>query len=168
MKSGRRLSTCSAATKSQNISRSFSSSFRRVLLGAPSESGKSDFSGAPVVEPAGAAPRRNISPFKSAFADSRGWGWWLADEGADDTLQYRPFALGALGNHDQARIGDEKSLPVALEVVSYLLALGNIDVLVDNRAPDFRVPPDIHVVQYDRVLDQAVRMHDHRASQHRV
>src|SRR5271154_4205215 len=146
------------------MSRSFSPSWMRVLLGAPCDSGKSDFSGVLLAERGGAAPRLSTSPVKSC--DSRGSSLELADEDAGATLQYQTVALGALGNHDHPRFGDEEALAVALEVISYLLALGNVDVLVDDRTPNFRVLPDFRVIHDDRILDQAVRMPPHRAPEH--
>src|SRR5579864_5245678 len=106
------------------MSRSLSASGIWVLFGVPRESGKSDFPGAPLVAPAGAAPRFNIASAEPG--ESRPWSSGLADEATDATLQNRPLALGALGNHDQARFGHEKALAVALEVVSDLFTLWHI------------------------------------------
>src|SRR6266851_5268748 len=83
-------------------------------------------------------------------------------------LQHRSFAFGALGNHDQARVGDEEALTIALEVIADLLALRHENVLVDDRAPNFRMTPDIRIVHDHRVFNQTVGVHAHGTSQHRI
>src|SRR5215472_18657164 len=129
MKSGSRLRRCIVATISQNRIESFAPSLSRVLL-MPRDSGKSDGFGMSPTAPAATAVRVRTWPVRSGGCPRSSWE--LAVEDANATLQHRPLALGALGDHDQARVRDEEALAVALKVVSYLFALGNIDVLVDN------------------------------------
>src|ERR1022692_2561763 len=110
MKSGGRLSACSTQTSSQKIRRSLRASRMRILRRFSPASGKSGLV-APLAESAGAAPRLSTSPDESS--DSRRSSLGLADEGTDTivcgalyrvrrSLQYRSFAFGAFGNHDQA------------------------------------------------------------------
>src|SRR5580692_5219958 len=50
-------------------------------------------------------------------------------------------------NHDDAGLSHVPSaLAISIEIVSNLSVRGNANVLVENRSPDFRRPPDIAVV----------------------
>src|SRR5271170_4565995 len=65
------------------------------------------------------------------------------------------FAFGCFGYHNQTRVGDEEAFPIAFQIVADYLAVGNADVLVDERAPNVRIATDLGIVHQHRVIDAA-------------
>src|SRR5689334_10448379 len=74
--------------------------------------------------------------------------------------------LGSLRDDDDALFAHEPALLVFLEVVTNLRARRDLDVFVDDGAADLRVPPDDDVLEEDRVLDVAERVHAHARREH--
>src|ERR1035437_6978580 len=67
----------------------------------------------------------------------------------------RGLELGPFWDHDQAVVGDEEAPSIGLEVVANLHVRRDLDVLVDDGAPDAGVPADAHALEEDAVLQLA-------------
>src|SRR5262249_7789316 len=66
--------------------------------------------------------------------------------------------LGALRDHDEPLLGHAEALPVRLEVEADLRAGRDLDVLVDDAAPEARGAAALRTVEEDALLDLAERV----------
>src|SRR5258708_1102059 len=76
------------------------------------------------------------------------------------------FELGALGDDHRSLFGHEEALLICLPVESDHRAGRDLDVLVDDRASDLRVPADAHSLEENALLDLAERVHSATHAEH--
>jgi len=79
----------------------------------------------------------------------------------DDAAKNASFSAGeahSLGNDDDALRADGEPLAILLGIVPDLHAGRDVDVLVDDRPPDARPPPDLDAFEEDALRDVRVEL----------